>query len=673
MDRFYFIPTSSLNFNNILSSESISPHSFYEKRGYGFKRFEKVVSNSLSNSFLAYSIIPRVPILITEREEFLIYLAVPESYFKSYKTIERGHFQILQIDRPIYINPIECFFLVRTDEERRKLIAGSKKSLEVKHADLYCEKVFLLDEYHLDSFAWDDNVLEGIADLKSIKPEVLEEDKKFNKLKGLIYGYVAGATMNQPKEIIEGKRYFQRFINVFSSLLNDLSVMAAGKSKQLPNKNKLEAQVSELIDLQGKIATLFRGNESIEINEVISRDFSIDKEVLKSFEKLRYKNSQESVLTILSKFIKEKEPNYYSIGELLGRLITQIKQFIRYSNPQSYERLENDFSSISNVVNSKISTFKSDHGSTEKFKVLPFSIVGDFELKVQDTILSKDEQLIFELIINDLLSWTEVSSQDEIAQIRTELIQSVGKKIKETVGKESTPELEYLRRLFQSLKTIGTGFRPDESGYITLQSLACFLNRYSELEKLQDFMEKNGVRIFNYAYTYWGAAYGYANLSKLLISSISQNPELFKVINSFFEKTTGVKGNRHDLVSEFLFKYKGEKPIVVELKPVIPSKLETPKIPGSNSNPELQEKKSFEQVLRSQKELANKEDLIIQLVNISIQAIKNSENPEMFSFPKNKTSEFRDILKSNSKKMKGIGPKGIEFITSLFESYYGHE
>lgn len=41
MKRFY-IPTSSLNFNNILSSESISPKAFYTARSFGYGRWVSV-------------------------------------------------------------------------------------------------------------------------------------------------------------------------------------------------------------------------------------------------------------------------------------------------------------------------------------------------------------------------------------------------------------------------------------------------------------------------------------------------------------------------------------------------------------------------------------------------------------------------------------------------------
>ena len=54
-----YLPTSTLNFNSIMSSESVSPASFYSKRGFGHKRFEKVNPNRLDNRIVLY---PKYPI-----------------------------------------------------------------------------------------------------------------------------------------------------------------------------------------------------------------------------------------------------------------------------------------------------------------------------------------------------------------------------------------------------------------------------------------------------------------------------------------------------------------------------------------------------------------------------------------------------------------------------------
>ena len=50
-----YIPTCTLNFNNILSSESISPLGFYARRGFGNKRFYPVCANDKEQVIILYS------------------------------------------------------------------------------------------------------------------------------------------------------------------------------------------------------------------------------------------------------------------------------------------------------------------------------------------------------------------------------------------------------------------------------------------------------------------------------------------------------------------------------------------------------------------------------------------------------------------------------------------
>lgn len=54
MEKIY-IATTTLNFNNILSTELVSPKIFYENRKFGYKRFEDVEPNKYENSIIAYS------------------------------------------------------------------------------------------------------------------------------------------------------------------------------------------------------------------------------------------------------------------------------------------------------------------------------------------------------------------------------------------------------------------------------------------------------------------------------------------------------------------------------------------------------------------------------------------------------------------------------------------
>ena len=66
----YYIITSSLNVDNILSSESISPLSFYAKRDFGYKTFQKIDQLNILNSVVLFSQIPYFEIHDAERENY---------------------------------------------------------------------------------------------------------------------------------------------------------------------------------------------------------------------------------------------------------------------------------------------------------------------------------------------------------------------------------------------------------------------------------------------------------------------------------------------------------------------------------------------------------------------------------------------------------------------------
>ena len=53
-----FIPTCTLNFNNIFSTESISPKAHYATRGFGNRRYYSVEANSLDLAVTLYSKYP---------------------------------------------------------------------------------------------------------------------------------------------------------------------------------------------------------------------------------------------------------------------------------------------------------------------------------------------------------------------------------------------------------------------------------------------------------------------------------------------------------------------------------------------------------------------------------------------------------------------------------------
>ena len=59
MKEKLYIATSTSNFNNILSTESISPAGFYSRRNFGYRNFKKVGPNACDGCIVLYDQIPK--------------------------------------------------------------------------------------------------------------------------------------------------------------------------------------------------------------------------------------------------------------------------------------------------------------------------------------------------------------------------------------------------------------------------------------------------------------------------------------------------------------------------------------------------------------------------------------------------------------------------------------
>ncbi|MEM0519591.1 hypothetical protein [Aequorivita flava] len=540
MNTYYYIPVNSLNFNNILSSESISPVSFYEKRGFGFKRFERINANPLQNSLLAYNKIPILPNIRSDREEYPLYLSVPEKYLNGdYSRKSINGIDIIQMDKSIYINWMECFLLTRTEEEKKKLIASTRRSIEVKNVDNYISNIYVLDDYEIESFDWNESIIADFSDAKNSNQSEILRDQKVNKFKGFVYAYASGKLKEQPQEMAEGSRYFQEFINSYSALLNDLSVLSRnnkGKKGSFDYSSANKA-LDQLIDIKERIEILFGAYEQSDIDKLIEEKFSTEKSIIEILKKLQYQKTRITVYSLISDFLKDKDDSLFSIEELLEISINNIKDFLKNSSIERHKELKDSFDKFTALINKRIREYRSVAAKENELDNISIDINSDLtEIKTNLKEINEEENLDYSLIINEVLSRIELSTSDEIAQCRLNIIQNVADSIKSSKG-ENDDRVDYLRKLYKSLTKVGIGFKINEIEDNALKSLACFLSRYSEMEKLQDFMDRNKFYHYGLSFGIWGSAYGYANISKILMESLNEDDEKLSLVTKYINKT----------------------------------------------------------------------------------------------------------------------------------------
>lgn len=206
----YYIPTSTLNFNNILSSESISPKAFYSIRGFGYPRWTEIEENSNDNAIMLYakpfSFVR--PASDLEDHPMMIEISTDETFPIS----EDG---VFYCDHTIYLSPWRTRFIFFTSQDRVVALSLSDSSLETKMLALYRQRLIVQDFPRADKKK---NVIDIPLNTKAI-----ERDFRINRLKGFLYGYYIGALVSNSPEITKQANVLQELRNIFSSVMSSES------------------------------------------------------------------------------------------------------------------------------------------------------------------------------------------------------------------------------------------------------------------------------------------------------------------------------------------------------------------------------------------------------------------------------------------------------------------
>ena len=210
-----YIPTSSLNFNNIMSCESISPFAFYMQRNFGYKTFEKVELNIFDNSLLLFEAIPYFQIPKSELVNYPMVIEVDiDSEFDGLKKIENG---IWQIDRTVYLNPFSSNIYFFSSEHKNTILSRSESSAETKLVNLYRNNIKVCQTEKKEF------IIDSISDVLSLNHQEVESDNQKNKIKGFVYAYLIAANKSTSKENIQLKKMINEIINLSSAIINSVS------------------------------------------------------------------------------------------------------------------------------------------------------------------------------------------------------------------------------------------------------------------------------------------------------------------------------------------------------------------------------------------------------------------------------------------------------------------
>lgn len=274
MSKLY-IPTSTRNFTNILSSESISPKAFYELRGFGISYWLEIRENALDNAVILYNrpFVFNRPKSDTEDHPMFVEIDTDESF----QEVCNG---VYLCEHTIYLSPFNTRFIFFTEEDKRTMISLSDNMSEVKLAPLYHER-FVVEKYT-------NSIVDTVAvnDVELNKKEI-ERDKHINKMKGLLYGYYIGAMFSTSEPFIRKYNILSGLQDIYYAIISSVDHKPTVSQKEemeylIWNLYKTKSYYAILQRLERDDDKIFNAIKDLTTVGVIFPDFSSPKEIIAS-------------------------------------------------------------------------------------------------------------------------------------------------------------------------------------------------------------------------------------------------------------------------------------------------------------------------------------------------------------------------------------------------------
>lgn len=221
-----YIPTSTLNFNNILSTESLSPQAFYGERGFGYRRWTPVPENGLANAITLYGRPFRFDRPASDVEDHPMWVEVETD--EEFAPVADG---VRLADHTLYLTPWRTRFLFLTEADRRTTRSLAQQSAETKLIPLYVQRMAVRTDLGAST------PVNSSKDDVLLNTEAIESDRRINRMKGLLYGYYLGALLSETPAIANRRRQLHAIRNDFTALwsasaLNQTGIKALYRETQ---------------------------------------------------------------------------------------------------------------------------------------------------------------------------------------------------------------------------------------------------------------------------------------------------------------------------------------------------------------------------------------------------------------------------------------------------------
>lgn len=484
-----FIASSSLNIDNILSTECIAPLSFYNARTYGYNTFCGLELIPFKNVLILFSKIPYFEIIDDENDSRPIVLEVDidEKVTPLTHISENDGIHLFSVDNVIHLSPFNTRILFYNVKDLNHSRLSCSDSLTNKLGDHF-KFDLCKGEFNLTSLSRLNIHVEDVC--KDYDEKVLQNNK-LNVVKGFMWGYYLGISKSVSSNSATLLKIQKRIYDIVATLKNNGGI-----------GNNSFYQELEQLDNEFRTHDPFI-RKCQEMWDKTLSELAIPSEALnKLFELYDEKN------VVKTTFIKKNGLH----------TPVSLRQF-GYNNIEAYR---------DSLKSYTIQILKED----QRKQVSEFNVANTFDLdpSYETCMLSKVDQetMLFNKFIDTILwhgtSPTPDTLRTDRFNIATQITVSA-KNIWESLNwqwQDSSAQV-YMNELRQNIKSF-TPFDVKKQDNAILKALAAFILKGEDFDSIVQFCEDNSYSDYSYSLALWGATIGYVKIPKPIFASIASLP-----------------------------------------------------------------------------------------------------------------------------------------------------
>jgi len=518
-----YLPINSQNFNSVFASESISPCSFYKKRGFGITRFKNLFPE-INDYLVLFNQPPEISLESSDEVAYVLIfqINIDESCLKQISE------EIWIYPRTIYLslkNFKRLYFL--SDHEKRFVVYGAESNKTTKTIKKY-ENIFEVlnrksqKKYYIDFNNIDEN--------KIVQHEI-EIDRTFNSFKGFLYGILCGYMRSKSENEIEYSKSLNQITNNFALLKNKIA-----------NSDTTDSIRKQLVDSVYQSECLFKRAFNYEGIDLISQFF----ETLSPWQLSRALETSNAKSLFKNKVLKCLQKNSDTPIFIEFQIINQsIGRYISNENNSYRDGLDSD---IKNAL-FNLEKYSENEFSKKTVSSLPDLNNFDFKvatkkIKLKTCDLNKEDKNSYEVILSVLINHAKNQKGRVYDDFFVDVVKDIAK-IAYPNAKKTPKLLKYLQHDEHEFDIHNDAMRT------VYQNLAAFIFNPNSLEELQEYLEDKKIDNHWIAYSFWGVFNGFASMSKNFTVNILDSRD-HSLINKIDERLSGLtETEKNQIQSQF--------------------------------------------------------------------------------------------------------------------------